>query len=161
MTIHYEHLIGLGWEHRTRDCYALVRDFYRDNWGIILGEYDWPDRWWVDRPELDLFYRHFRDEGFAVITPNHHFEMRPGDGLLIARGSTVASHCGVWLGGNRFLHHPYMGLSTTEVWAGKWSGATLTIVRHHQVPPPAPAEKINILDLAPAHVRNRIRAATP
>lgn len=154
----YEHMLGLEWQHGVADCYALARTVYRESWGLQLRDYAYPERWWEDAPELDLLMRNFRNEGFVPITTDNHFALHPGDGLLIARGTRVASHCGVWVGGNRFLHHPFGGVSCVERWAGKWAGMTLAIVRHPEIPPLPPPEKVDIIDLMPAHQREKYRA---
>lgn len=156
--IRYEHLVGLDWEMRKRDCYALVRRFYEDNYGITLRPYAYPEEWWHTAPYLDLFMRNFEAEGFLPIGIENQFTIRTGDVVLIARGTPVASHCGVWIGGNRFLHHPHQGFSLVDTWAGKWAGMTLAVVRHHAVPEPV-LEKVDVMDLLPPHKRAAYRRA--
>jgi cell wall-associated NlpC family hydrolase len=153
----YEHLLGREWVHGSQDCFALARAIYAENWGIAFQPYAYPENWWSEAPELDLFMRHFQTERFVPLAIDNHFDMHQGDVLLIARGTRIASHCGVWVGGNRFVHHPWMGLSTVERWAGRWAGMTLAVLRHPDVPPPRPATKIDIIDLMPAHQRERYR----
>ena len=134
--LRYQHLLGREWRHHEADCYALMREFYRDNWGLEMRDYARSLLWWQDAPELDLIRKNFHSEGFNTIHVDNHMHLLPGDGLLIARGTRIVSHCGAWIGGNQFLHHPYMGLSKIERWAGKWASATLVIARHPAVKQP-------------------------
>lgn len=153
----YEHLLGMEWEHIAADCYALVRGFYFDNWALSLPDYPRAERWWERSPEDDLLMRNFRHAGFFPVTTEDQFQITPGDVLLMARGTQVVSHCGVWIGGNRFLHHPFGGVSCIDRWAGKWAGQTMAVVRHPKVPPPPPLRRVDVIELMPPMKRELYR----
>jgi len=155
----YDHLLGLEWVSGESDCYALLRRFYMDNWGIALRPYAYPEEWWNTAPETDLIMKNFAAEGFNVVTDVAPLSLRVGDVLLIARGTRVASHIGVWIGGNRFLHHPRGALSCPDRWAGRWANMTLAVVRHPDVPPEGPPERVDLMDLLPTHKREEYRNA--
>jgi cell wall-associated NlpC family hydrolase len=143
----YEHLLGVPYHVKTANCLTLVKQFYAENWGIIIRDYAFPDLWWMTDPKLNLLMRHARDEGFEMFDYNPR-EMRPGDGLLMAIGCSVVNHCGVYLGGGRFLHRPFRASSRVDLFAGAWRERCMTAVRHPQVVLPS-AKSLELLDLLP------------
>lgn len=157
MNLQYEHLVGLPYEYGVTDCFQLMRRFYADNWNIEITNYAYPDRWWDTVPEEDFFTRLAPQEGFQHVGSESSTMMRPGYCLTIANGTMVASHCGVWIGSGMFLHHPYQEASRIERWVGRWAARTLGVWRHPAALVPETTERVNIIDLMPAHKREKYR----
>lgn len=132
MLIKYDHLLGLPFEHGTRDCYELVRDFYRDNFSIHLKDYARPDLWWDQG--LNLYMDHFREEGFQEIDC-HPRGYQIGDGFLMAIHSPVANHAAVYVGDGFLIHHFYRRLSEKCLYSGVWRNRTVAVLRHKDIKP--------------------------
>jgi cell wall-associated NlpC family hydrolase len=169
MTIRYDHLTGLEFDHGRRDCYELARDFYWDNYGIRLSPVARPDDWWDHG--MNLYMDGFRDEGFEVIHPLPR-DIRVGDGFLMAvyrdtmrrtaleNREKVANHCAVYLGQGKILHHYYGRRSEVETYKGLWQNTTVAILRHKDVPlVQSTAGTIDYMDLLPPHLKAKLEKA--
>ena len=93
-------LIGRGFRHGVTDCYAMVRDYYREKLNITLNEYPREWGWWQNGQSL--YQDFFEREGFSRITPA---EVREHDCFLAQIRSDTPNHAGVYVGGNLILHH--------------------------------------------------------
>lgn len=93
--------IGRSFHHGVHDCYALVRDYYRVEKGImlktILREYGW----WKTDPPQDLLKDNISNYGFVVVDEK---DMQPGDVLLFRIKYKVVNHSAVYLGRGLILH---------------------------------------------------------
>ena len=94
-------LPGRPFRHGVTDCYSLIRDFYRLEWGVLLPDHprDW--NWWTQG--LDLYQAGFEEAGFRSIDPAHAGD---ADAVLFRMRSRVPNHAAVLLGEGRMLHHP-------------------------------------------------------
>lgn len=112
------------------DCYALVRDYYAQEHGLILPPVPREDGYW-ERGE-DLYGDYLKTIGFQTID---YTEARPGDGFLVnlspAR-SPVPTHAGVLVEGGLVLHHLPNRLSRREP-AGLWARGADRWVRHPEL----------------------------
>lgn len=129
-------LVGRAFHHGVLDCYALCRDWYGREAGIVLPDFTREDGWWDDG-HSSLYEQHFAEAGFKVITRNvreHTEPLRRGDGILmqIKSKNEVPNHAGVYLGEGRgwFIHHLYGRLASRDVYGGAWAEYTRLIVRH-------------------------------
>lgn len=95
-------LIGRTFRHGITDCYALIKDYYELELGIMLPEQprDW--EWW-DNDELNLFEDNYLRAGFVLINAS---EAKPGDVWLARIGGkhNVANHGGVLIEDELMLH---------------------------------------------------------
>lgn len=93
-------LVGRGFMHGVRDCYALIRDWFFLERGIRLGEYprDW--EWW--KQGQHLYEMGFAQEGFQEIS---HQDVTVGDCCLMAVRSPVPNHAAVVVENGCILHH--------------------------------------------------------
>lgn len=133
MTLEYESLLfkpftGIGRD----DCFALFRQFYKQNFGIEIRNYARPHDW--DSNTLDLIRLCHEAEGFDIITDWKIKDLRPGDGLAIMVGSSNPDHLSVYLGEGKMLHHLYGQFSREEEFQGFWRNHTAFILRHPDVP---------------------------
>lgn len=97
------------------DCYALIRDYFRQERHIGLPEFPRSDGWWNEEG-FDLYTDHFREAGFSEITMK---EARAGDVFMARVLSDKINHAGVLLEGGLILHHLSGRLSVTQP-LGRW-----------------------------------------
>lgn len=111
-----------GFIHGIQDCYSLIRDYYRQEFGVLTK--DFPRDWaWWNNGDQHLYERFFMDAGYRQIPMS---QAKIGDVFLAILGrsaikNNVVSHGGIYLGGDEILHHksgdlPYdmTRLSNTE-----------------------------------------------
>lgn len=132
MTVRYEHLVGRSFLWGVRDCYALVRDFFADNFDMALANYGRPTDWESDK--LDLMRACYGREGFEMITTWTLKDLRPGDVLCMAIGESTGNHFAVFVGDNTLCHHIYGRLSTAEPLRDFWRNSVCYLLRHPDVP---------------------------
>lgn len=117
-------LIGRQFSHGVLDCYTLVRDYYAENLGIKLLDFERRDNWWHNGE--DLYMRQFADAGFVVVNDG----LQLHDGIIMQVRSPVANHAGVYIGDGQMIHHMYGRLSTRDVYNGYFQEVTRAVVRH-------------------------------
>lgn len=109
-------LIGRGFRHGPSgtddkgDCYALLRDYYLLERGVVLPEFPRDNEWWKQGKDLysDCFaLAGFRDLG-ALETPE------TGDVVLMSINSPVLNHAAIYVGNDMILHHLHGRLSRRE-----------------------------------------------
>jgi proteasome lid subunit RPN8/RPN11 len=118
-------LEGREFHHGVLDCYTLVQDWYRREWGLELPDFEREDGWW--ERGLNLYRDGLLAAGFEVVNT---IEPQRGDGLLMRVLSEVENHGAVYLGDGMMLHHLYGQLSRRERWDWNWQRRTTLIVRH-------------------------------
>lgn len=100
---------GRPFAHGIYDCYALCRDWYRGEYGIVLKECLREYNWW-HRGE-NILAGGITERGFVKISAK---ELKPGDGVLFRIKSDLVNHSAVYLGDGRILHHLLGRFSRTE-----------------------------------------------
>lgn len=130
--VKYEDLLGLPYIEGVNDCFELMRKFYDLNYGIKMADYARPGLWWAKAPELDFLRKHLAENKFVPYDQTPH-NMKEGDGLLFQVGGSVVNHCGAYLGGGRFLHHPFRGTSQVSLLFGLWSSRLMVTCRHTEI----------------------------
>jgi proteasome lid subunit RPN8/RPN11 len=118
-------LVGREWCHGVLDCYAIIRDYYRDEKKLIIPNFHRPDLWWKNGG--NLYLDNFEKAGFVEVDRS---DMRPGDGLLMAHQASVPNHGAIYLGGMTILHHVYGRLSSRDVFGGYWQRCLRHVMRH-------------------------------
>ena len=118
-------LLGRKFCKGSVDCYALVRDYYDQELGIDLPNYERPEVW--HEVGRSILIENFSEFGFSQIDPN---DMRPNDCLLMQVGSSVPNHCAVYLGDNKIFHHVKDRLSSRDVYGSFWRRATTHVLRY-------------------------------
>jgi proteasome lid subunit RPN8/RPN11 len=123
------------------DCYALIRDFYLEEWAIDLPEFPRSWDWWVTEHvrDGDLYEDNFAKAGFREIPKT---EVRYGDvGLVLnpvadPTGRTLPSrviHGVINAGDGLVLHHKAGRLSLKEP-LGTWNHLVKRWIRHSSQP---------------------------
>lgn len=147
--------LGRRYLDGRHDCYGLVRDFYRREYGLTLRNYARPVGF--DHSGLLLLTDNFRREGFEIVnTPIALLET--GDGLLMMLASRQVNHVGVYIGEKKFLHHLYQRPSSVETLDPRWQQRLSLVVRHPDVTEQNRRNqpKQVFLDLLPPHLRNKV-----
>jgi cell wall-associated NlpC family hydrolase len=128
-------LYGRVFRHGVNDCYAFIRDWYRDVAGIAIPDFPRDTSWWEagteGEPPLDLYAQGFAEAGFSRVDRNYN--PLPGDVFLCRVRSPVLNHGGVYLGNGMIGHHVMEHLSLyqpAEIWRNKLD----FLVRHKDLP---------------------------
>lgn len=116
-------LIGRRFQHGVLDCYALIRDWYAQERGITLLDFERTDNWW--HRGQNLYLDNFGKAGFVVAESPQH-----GDVLLLQMSSPVPNHAGIWLEGDMILHHLHGRLSSRDVWGEFYRRNTVRVLRY-------------------------------
>lgn len=117
-------LVGRPFVHGVLDCYSLVRDYYAQELGIELPDFERHDNWWNEGQ--DLYMEHFAEAGCVPIKG----EIKVGDIILMQVRAPKTNHAAVYIGNSTMLHHMYGRLSTREIYGGYYQEITRLIVRH-------------------------------
>jgi cell wall-associated NlpC family hydrolase len=157
MKLEYEHLLGRPYVPGEVHCYKLLRDFYRDNFGIEAGNYALPNDWNAD--ELNLIEMIWEREGMIKVEDWTIRNLRPGDVLCLAVNSKNPNHFAIYVGGNKLIHHAFGKFSCEETMRDFWRMATCFVLRHPAVPDLTPALPSSTLkDMADARYHPQAEA---
>lgn len=149
----YQHLIGRPFNYKNQNCMHLVRDFYRDNFGIEFPNYACPkDFWDID---LDLYMTRYQKCGFYLLDC-HPSEYRPGDVILCAVDSSVGNHVGVFVENGDVLHHLFGRLSIVEPYRLLLRNTTVAVMRHKDVVSDSVETTANLLDLVNPSIKRKL-----
>jgi cell wall-associated NlpC family hydrolase len=118
-------LVGREWSHGVLDCYSIVRDWYAQERGLSLPDFQRFDEWW--RRGENLYVDNFGAAGFAVVEPD---DLLVGDVFLMQVHSEVPNHAAIYLGDGLILHHLQGRLSSRDVYGGYWQKITTHTLRH-------------------------------
>lgn len=116
-------LVGRVFSHGVLDCYAIIRDWYAQERGITLPNYERHDQWWK-RGE-NLYLDNFKEAGFERCD-----ELHEGAVLLMNIGSKVPNHAAIYLGDDMILHHVQQRLSSRDIYGGYWAKNTFGILKY-------------------------------
>jgi proteasome lid subunit RPN8/RPN11 len=117
---------GRQWIYGIHDCYAILRDFYRREFGIVLDDFPRGDELEWKQDEWRMFERHYADQGFVETEKAD----RKGDFLLMQVGAPSPNHAGVLLQDGTFYHHLMNRRSERTVYGGYWAKITTKVLRH-------------------------------
>lgn len=102
------------------DCWTLVRDYYKREYDISLGDYPRIGEFW--RKGYNFFGENWHKEGFVQLIDE---EPRKGDLFLIQTESyDVPNHIAIYIGDDMILHHCHGRLSRRDIYGGYWSKHT-------------------------------------
>ena len=108
------------------DCWSLVRDFYKREYGMTLGDYPRIEKFWKNG--FDFFGENWKKEGFIQLIDE---EPRDGDLFLMQTdGSGNPNHIAVYIGNEMILHHGHGRLSRRDIYGGFWQKHTTHHLRH-------------------------------
>lgn len=108
------------------DCWSLVRDYYKREFGIALGDYPRIERFWAKGH--DLFGLNWKQEGLVQLIDQ---EPQHGDLFFIQTDAGgVINHVAIYLGDDMILHHCHGRLSRRDIYGGYWQKHTVLHLRH-------------------------------
>jgi proteasome lid subunit RPN8/RPN11 len=124
-------LIGRPYLYGIYDCYTIVRDYFRQEMGIVLSDYSHaPENWW--KHGGNWFAENFESEGFVALpagTPP-----RKHDLFFLQINAPKPNHAGIYLGDDIMLHHCNERLSRRDIYGGMWAKHTVIHTRHKDAP---------------------------
>ena len=153
MSYDYQHLVGRQFVWGSDDCYGLLRDFYKDMFGIELENIARPEYFWDNG--MNLYMDHYYSQGFRPIDV-HPTQWQFGDVALMAIRSNTPNHVAIMVEDNKILHHLYNGLSTIELYKGNWRDRTVGIFRHKDVQVDQTQTVVDFMSVLPPNIRKKI-----
>jgi len=127
----YQHLLGRPFKWRVCDCFALLRDFYRDVFDIDVPNFARPEDFYLRG--LNLFQENYMAAGFREISV-HPSEIKFGDVAVSAIDSTFGNHCSIFVENGEIIHHLHGRLSEVAPFRGLVRNTCVGIYRHQDVP---------------------------
>jgi proteasome lid subunit RPN8/RPN11 len=98
-------------------CYQLYRDWFKQEYGVLLPTFAYSFDTFA---EEDVFVRNCERVGFRNLGLIDMKNLLPGDMLVGHIRGRCPNHCGVYLGGDDFLHHPQNGVSGIALLSRWW-----------------------------------------
>lgn len=145
----YKDLLARNYKMGSEDCFGLVRDLYKNAFGILLPNYARPRNFYD--PRINLYARivaqpEFKERGLCPT------DFKEGDILAFrVAGADLVNHVGVYLGNNLFLHQMFDAQPREENLDQRWLRRLYMAVYHVDVP--VTKEKLNILDVIPDYLK--------
>ena len=119
-------LVGRPFIYGVYDCYSLARDYYMREFEILVPQITRPRFGWWESGKLDPFTKGILACGMVDSEALLH-----GDIILFAlNGSKVSNHIGIYIGGNKFMHHGLLALSEVVDYDQRYRDATTRTLRH-------------------------------
>lgn len=123
--------LGRPWQYGIYDCYALMRDFYNREFGIVLDDFNRGEEGEWENPEWRMFEKNIEQQGFI----DCNGPLKKGDMLLMQLQSRFPNHAGFMVApsSNIFYHHLMGRISEQNVYGGYWAKVTNRILRHRDL----------------------------
>jgi proteasome lid subunit RPN8/RPN11 len=134
-------LLGRTFVHGIWDCYALLRDFYREKLSIELPDFEREDEWWLPKknekgeiiaPAQNLYLDHLEEAGFRRVE-----DLRLYDAILMQINSDVPNHVAVYVAEGMIMHHLFDRKSCEQPYHanfGYYAKHSYAICRHETNP---------------------------
>ena len=123
--------IGRPWIYGIYYCYGLFRDFYKNEFGLVLDDFDRGQEFEWSSPEWRMFEKNVEDQGFVEISKLE----KKGDMILMQLQCNFVNHIGLLAVPNAsvFYHHLLDRLSEENVYGGYWAKCTKRLMRHREL----------------------------
>lgn len=107
------------------DCWALIRDYYRREFGVDLEDFNRVEFFW--QKGIDVIGENWENAGFKLVTDDSY---QVGDLFLIQNSAAMMNHVALYIGNDQILHHCHNRLSRKDTYAGYWHKHTVMHIRH-------------------------------
>jgi len=118
-------LYGRPYTWHVNDCGSFIRDFYNQEFGIELRDFHRPARFW--EKGLEVYLNCYESAGFRSI---EFQDLKYGDVILFAIGSSITTHGAVYIGDNKIAHHCNGRLSCKDVLGKYYLDRATRYLRH-------------------------------
>lgn len=115
---------GRAFKIGQQDCLSLIRNYYEKELNIQLKDYP-RNQEWLENPAND-YEINYTKEGFSKVDSFKKHDMI----LFKFPNQKFASHAGVYLGNDSFLHHLRDSISNIEKYSGVYKRITFACLRH-------------------------------
>jgi cell wall-associated NlpC family hydrolase len=119
--------VGRPYHYGVIDCYSLVVDYYKREYGIELERLreNRDTRFWEHNNPL-------MEQAVETLGFEKLFGTQPekGDLFLIQTGGNVANHVAIYLGDDMILHHCENRLSVRSIYGGYWQKHSVAHLRY-------------------------------
>jgi cell wall-associated NlpC family hydrolase len=119
-------LIGREYLWGVTDCFTLIRDYYKQKFGITINDRPRDARFW--HKGESLYVDNYESEGFVRIKDLK--DIREHDVLLMQARSRVPNHGAIYIGNEMILQHFEGRLSSRDPYGGLYQKITTHILRH-------------------------------
>lgn len=119
-------LIGREYACGILDCYSLIRDWYQQERGVTLLDFDRTEESFKNGDSL--YMENFGKAGFSPLEGAETIDV--GDVILMQIRAPVPNHGAIYLGADKMLHHMANRLSSREIFGGWWRHVTRKIIRY-------------------------------
>lgn len=125
-------IVGRQWVYGIHDCYALVRDYYHQSFGIDLDDFKRGDEEEWQNPEWKMFDDNFASQGFTE--KDKSAVLKHGNILMFKLLSSSVTHVGVVdEAGCGFYHHMGQRYSEHVEYNGFWAKMTTKVLCHKEL----------------------------
>lgn len=116
--------VGKKFEINKSDCFVLTKNYYHNELGIKISDYQYDDNWFSKNPTILI--DNYKKEGFLEVSePQKH------DIILINyKINDPPKHIVIYLGNNLILHQPRNKESLIEFYSDVYKRRTTHILRH-------------------------------
>lgn len=128
-------LVGRSFHYGVQDCFALARDWYLEELGVVLPDVlHGPDEWWQDKNSTFSPYEDSSNhEKVGLIRLDGPVNLQVGDLVVMQIRSRTGkpNHVGIITDSQRciMLHHLHGALSERTIYGGYWREATRFVLR--------------------------------
>lgn len=123
--------LGRDWIYGLHDCYALIRDWYRQERGVVFDDFARCEAGESSQEGWNMFVENFESQGAIRLSP-HGIKLQVGDVLLMQIGSRNPNHLGLIFDTEQqaFMHHCRDRQSSIEPYGGFWAKHTIGVLRY-------------------------------
>ena len=118
--------VGRDFNIGSKDCFSLARDYFFNEFGIVIRDYPRTEFWKNKNP--NLIVDNFKKENFSEISES---DLKRNDTILIEDPRTgILCHILIYMGNNEILHHPNGRKSTIENYSERYRKLSKIFLRH-------------------------------
>lgn len=123
--------LGQPYMSGVHDCLSIIQRYYWQEHNIKINDFPREVGFWYEGGDYEpqhsrnLYEENYKQQGFYEVDLE---DIQPSDVLLIRLIGRVATHAGVYIGNDKFIHHLTKRLSNTECLV-KWRKRVTKVLR--------------------------------